>query len=95
MINLDLQTLASRYRAGTLGTIRPDRGACPPRSTISSASSPRAASSARAASCRPAARSTVELRGFLCEGYAARGAEDISEPGGWRAYVARAARPTA
>jgi allophanate hydrolase len=36
-----------------------------------------------------------ELRGFICEGYATRGAEDISELGSWRAYVARTARPTA
>jgi allophanate hydrolase len=39
---------------------------------------------------------TVELeggelvRGFVCEGYAVAGAEDVSRLGGWRAYVKRA-----
>jgi allophanate hydrolase len=30
-----------------------------------------------------------EVHGFLCEGHAANGAEDISSFGGWRAYLAR------
>lgn len=29
-----------------------------------------------------------EVAGFICEGYAAQGAEDISDLGGWRAYLA-------
>jgi allophanate hydrolase len=28
-----------------------------------------------------------EVSGFICEGYAASGAADITEFGGWRAYV--------
>lgn len=30
----------------------------------------------------------VSEKGFLGEGYAAKGAEDVSEKGGWRAYLA-------
>jgi len=35
------------------------------------------------------------LQGFLCEAYAARGAEDITAFGSWRAWLAARARPTA
>ena len=44
----------------------------------------------------PLAIGTIELddgarvHGFLCEGHAAAGAEDISALGGWRAYLRRA-----
>jgi len=31
----------------------------------------------------------TEVRGFICEPYALRGARDITEYGGWRAYLAR------
>jgi allophanate hydrolase len=29
----------------------------------------------------------TSIKGFLCEGAAARGARDISDFGGWRAFV--------
>ena len=34
----------------------------------------------------------AEVSGFICEGYAASGATDISEFGGWRAYLGAARR---
>jgi len=33
-----------------------------------------------------------QVKGFLCEPYAARGAEDVSKLGGWRAFLARGQR---
>ena len=33
----------------------------------------------------------TEVRGFICEPYAVRGARDITEYGGWRAYLGRSA----
>jgi allophanate hydrolase len=33
----------------------------------------------------------TEVRGFICEPYSVRGAREISEYGGWRAYLARSA----
>jgi allophanate hydrolase len=35
------------------------------------------------------------LQGFLCEAYAARGAEDITAFGGWQAWLAARSQPTA
>ena len=32
-----------------------------------------------------------QVKGFLCEPYAVRGAEDITEFGGWRAWLGRTA----
>jgi allophanate hydrolase len=34
----------------------------------------------------------TEMSGFICEGYAASGAVDISEFGGWRGYLDAAGR---
>jgi len=31
----------------------------------------------------------AEVPGFICEGYAASGSADITEFGGWRAYISR------
>jgi len=34
------------------------------------------------------------VKGFICEGHALDGAQDVSHHGGWRAYVASRATPS-